>query len=118
MPEKKKRTTKKRPEPKSASLERLQAALALPSGTPEEALVASSAIIEELLLHQKRFRQMLRNALRADQNDMALGLKKRLVETAGLIESHSCDLVFHKEYVRRRSVQLGRISAIEQDCGL
>lgn len=90
-------------QPKSASLERFETALLLPDSTPAEALIASSAIVEELLLLAKRFRQMLRGALKDGRHDIALRLKASLIHSAALIESHRCDAMMHREYVRKLS---------------
>jgi hypothetical protein len=86
---------------KSASLDRLIAALAMPADTPAQALVASTARIEELQLHQKQFARLLRWAIAEGDGDVIFRLKEAMIRAASMIQAFRIDVLLASDFVRK-----------------
>jgi hypothetical protein len=118
MPQKPKKQARKKPQTKSASLDRLIAALALPADTPEEALVASTERVEELLLHQKQFDRLLRQAIAEGNGEVIFRLKATMIRTTSMIEAYRIDMLIAGDMVRRFEAQRKEIERLEGVLGV
>ena len=68
-------------------------------------MVASSARIEELELHQKQFDRLLRQAIAEGNGEVIFRLKATMIRAASMIEAYRIDTLIAGDMVRRFETQ-------------
>ena len=88
----------------------------MPGATPEEALVASDARVEELKLHQKNFWKVLIQAIADGDSETVFTLKQAMIATAGMIEAFSVDAFISAHFVQKFEAQRAELARLEAVC--